>query len=210
MPNWCNNTITIGGPNSMIDKIEKIVNEEKDAGGLLNFMSPIPPALKDTVSGSESAKPDWQKKNSAKLIKEYGYDNWYDWCLNNWGTKWDICEYYNVSHNEINDYESSITFSFDSAWSPPLTSFETFIDNHSDCSLVAWYYEGGCDFMGKWDNGIDDCWSPSDHKANDRFWDTDVGQELHDKFGILDIEDFQEEEEVGKWYQDGKEELKLG
>jgi len=44
MPNWCNNTITIGGPNSMIDKIEKIVNEEKDAGGLLNFMSPIPPA----------------------------------------------------------------------------------------------------------------------------------------------------------------------
>ena len=28
MPNWCDNQITITGPNSVIDKIEKIVKEE--------------------------------------------------------------------------------------------------------------------------------------------------------------------------------------
>ena len=30
MPNWCDNQITITGPNSVIDKIEKIVKEESN------------------------------------------------------------------------------------------------------------------------------------------------------------------------------------
>ena len=29
MPNWCNNNIKITGPNKIIDKIEKIVKNEK-------------------------------------------------------------------------------------------------------------------------------------------------------------------------------------
>ena len=31
MPNWCNNNITITGPNKIIDKIEKIVKNEMEA-----------------------------------------------------------------------------------------------------------------------------------------------------------------------------------
>ena len=36
MPNWCDNQLSITGPNSVIDKIEKIVNDERDVpiGGL--------------------------------------------------------------------------------------------------------------------------------------------------------------------------------
>ena len=30
MPNWCDNQVTITGPNSVIDKIEKIVNDESN------------------------------------------------------------------------------------------------------------------------------------------------------------------------------------
>lgn len=42
-------------------------------------------------------------------IKEYGSCDWYDWCIDNWGTKWDIdfC-----SHDD-----NSIVF--DTAWSTP-------------------------------------------------------------------------------------------
>ena len=54
MPNWCDNQITITGPNSVIDKIEKIVKEEKDGGGLLNFMKPMPKELDDTTSPSSA------------------------------------------------------------------------------------------------------------------------------------------------------------
>ena len=134
MPNWCNNTVTITGPNSMIDKIEKIVNEEKDAPGLLNFMHPIPPALKDTVSGSESAKPDWQKKDSAKLIKEYGYDNWYDWCNNNWGTKWDTDA--ECDHVESNCFECE----FETAWSPAEGIYYALREQYPDVE-ISWFYD---------------------------------------------------------------------
>ena len=55
MPNWCDNQVTITGPNSVIDKIEKIVNEpdnidlsSKEKGetpGLLQFFHPMPEEL---------------------------------------------------------------------------------------------------------------------------------------------------------------------
>ena len=60
MPNWCDNQVTITGPNSVIDKIEKIVKEEKKDNGLLQFMFPMPKALKDTVAGPE---PKTKKRN---------------------------------------------------------------------------------------------------------------------------------------------------
>lgn len=45
------------------------------------------------------------------LIK-YGYMNWYEWRINNWGTKW----------NSINFklYEDNKSFSIDTPWDPPI------------------------------------------------------------------------------------------
>ena len=91
MPNWCDNQITITGPNSVIDKIEKIVKEEKDGNGLLNFMKPMPKELDGTTSPSSSAdKPQ-------PMVE--GFDNWYDWRCENWGTKWEVNEFYGVDRH---------------------------------------------------------------------------------------------------------------
>jgi len=181
MPNWCNNNISITGPNSVIDKIEKIVKEEKEENGLLNFFHPMPKQLEGTTSPSSSAdKPQ-------PMVE--GFDNWYDWRVENWGTKWELCEFYGVDrqyHSEQNEGESTITFGFDSAWSPPINAYEQFLRDNEDCSLKAWYYEGGCDFMGEWDNGQDDCFAPSDYKSTDDFWQDGVGSTLDDYFGITE------------------------
>ena len=181
MPNWCNNNISITGPNSVIDKIEKITKEEKDGNGLLNFFHPMPEQLEGTTSpSSASDKPQ-------PMVE--GFDNWYDWRNANWGTKWELCEFYGVDrqyHSEQNEGESTITFGFDSAWAPPIGAYENFLRNNEDCSLKAWYYEGGCDFMGEWDNGSDDCYAPSDYKSTDDFWQDGVGSTLDDYFGITE------------------------
>ena len=181
MPNWCDNQITITGPESVIDKIEKIVKEEKDGGGLLNFMKPMPVQLKDTTSPSSSAdKPQ-------PMVE--GFDNWYDWRVENWSTKWEVCEFYGVDRQyltEQNEGESVITFGFSSAWAPPIGAYEQFLVDHEDCSLRAFYYEGGCDFMGEWDNGSDDCYAPSDYKSTDDFWQDGVGSTLDDTFNITE------------------------
>ena len=189
MPNWCDNQVTITGPNSVIDKIEKIAKEEKGAGGLLNFFHPMPKELEDTTSPSSSAdKPQ-------PMVD--GFDNWYDWRCENWGTKWDISEFYGVDRQG-----DTISFAFSSAWSPPTGAYEYFLAKNEECSLKAYYYEGGCDFMGVWDNGDDRCYTISDTApdgSKDKFWDTEEGEMLDEMFGITEpMAEYEAEQEAEK------------
>ena len=179
MPNWCDNQITITGPNSVIDKIEKIVKEDDshENNGLLNFFRPMPKQLEGTTSPSSSAK------KPQPMVE--GFDNWYDWRCENWGTKWEVCEFYGVDRQG-----DTISFGFSSAWAPPIPAYQTFLMNMSeqkqDVSLKAYYYEGGCDFMGCWDNGDDDCYAPGDYKSTDDFWSDGIGYELDEMFNITE------------------------
>jgi hypothetical protein len=208
MPNWCDNQITITGPNSVIDKIEKIVKEEenidlssKEKGEtpcLLQFMYPMPKELDETTADGSKNK---------KMIKKHGYSSWYDWRVENWSTKWDVNEFYGVDRQyliEQSEGESTITFAFSSAWAPPLGAYEHFIDENSNVTIRASYFEGGCDFMGIWDNGIDDCWeisSTAPKGSTDKFWKTSAGKELNETFniteGMAEYEAQQEEERIG-------------
>ena len=196
MPNWCDNQITITGPESVIDKIEKIVKEEKDSNGLLNFFHPMPKALEGTEAGPKAKNKKEQLKRD-QLRVDYGHENWYDWRCENWGTKWEVCEFYGVDRIG----KTLITFAFSSAWSPPVGAYEQFLVDNKDCSLKAWYYEGGCDFMGVWDDGDDRCYecSTAGPKSDSPFYDHGDGKELDDYFGITEnLADYEAEQEAEK------------
>ena len=198
MPNWCDNQITITGPNSVIDKIEKIVNEESNnaENGLLQFFHPMPKELLETEAGPlAKTKKEKQARQARKL--KFGAENWYDWRVNNWGTKWEVCEFYGIDKQPdalIGD--STITFAFSSAWSPPIGAYEKFLENNPDCFIRAYYYEGGCDFMGLWEDGVDDCYAPSDYKSTDDFWQDGIGSTLDDLFNITESMAEYEQEEL--------------
>jgi len=201
MPNWCDNQITITGPNSVIDKIEKIVREEKDDQGLLNFMYPCPKELESTTADGS--------KNEA-LIKKYGHSDWYSWKTDNWCTKWEVCEFYGVDRQLIEAGKtklsmiSTISFAFSSAWAPPTGAYTHFItsmaEKNLDVSLKAYYYEGGCDFAGCWDNGDDECIAPSDYKSDDDYWNDGLGYDLDEMFNFREsmAEYEAEQEEANK------------
>ena len=178
MPNWCNNNITITGPKKIIDKIEKIAKNEKyekPEDGLLHYFHPMPKGLRDTTADGS--------KNKA-MMKKHGYSNWYDWAVENWSTKWDIHEFHGVERKK-----SVISFGFESAWAPPIGAYDKFIDENPNVSIRATYMEGGCDFMGIWDNGIDDCWTISEiapKGSKDKFWKTSAGKELDDLYGLTE------------------------
>ena len=196
MPNWCDNQLSITGPNSVIDKIEKIVkaDDTHENTGLLHFFHPMPKELEGTTSPSSSAK------KPQPMID--GFDCWYDWRVENWGTKWELCEFYGVDrqyHSEQSEGESTISFGFSSAWAPPINAYEKFLENNSDCSVRAFYYEGGCDFMGEWNDGVDDCYAPSDYKSTDDFWQDGVGSTLDDVFNITEsMAEYEAEQEAEK------------
>jgi len=186
MPNWCNNQVEISGPKKVIKKKKKIVDENhiKDDNdpnipedqGLLDWMVPMPKELRETQADGTERKD---------FIKKYGHSDWYGWANDNWGTKWDIHEFYGFDRKD----ESTITFGFDTAWAPALTAFDTWLANNEDCSVKCIYYEPGCDFAGIWDNGHDQCIEISKSAPNgsqDRFWNTQLGKTLDDYFGIVE------------------------
>ena len=196
MPNWCDNQLSITGPNSVIDKIEKIVKEDNshENTGLLHFFHPMPKELEGTTSPSSSTK------KPQPMIE--GFDCWYDWRCHNWSTKWEVCEFYGVDrqyHSEQSEGESTISFGFSSAWAPPIGAYEMFLEKNEECSVRAFYYEGGCDFMGEWYDGVDDCYAPSDYKSTDDFWQDGVGSTLDDTFNITEsMAEYEAEEEAEK------------
>ena len=200
MPNWCDNQITITGDKAVIDKIEQITKEEKDNQGLLNFFHPMPKELDGTTSPSSSAdKPQ-------PMIE--GFDCWYDWRVENWCTKWEVCEFYGVDRQG-----DTISFAFSSAWAPPTGAYTRFItsmaEKNLDVSLKAYYYEGGCDFAGCWDNGDDECISPSDYKSDDEYWESGLGYDLNEMFNFLEsMQEYEAEQEEEENKEDVTEYVK--
>ena len=153
-------------------------------------MHPMPAELRDTTADGTKDKA---------MIEKTGYSDWYSWAVDNWGTKWEVCEFFGVDRQHLNDSldESTISFSFDSAWSPPIGAYENFLAENENCSLVGRYYEGGCDFMGIWDNGDDRCYQPGDYNSKSKFFDHGDGKEIDDYFGITEsMADWEAEQET--------------
>ena len=97
----------------------------------------------------------------------------------------------------------TISFGFSSAWAPPTGAYTHFItsmaEKNLDVSLKAYYHEGGCDFAGCWDNGDDECISPSDYKSDDDYWNDGLGLELDEMFNITEsMAEYEAEQEDEK------------
>jgi hypothetical protein len=148
MPNWCNNSVEIYHEDpAMIERVRKAFND----GALLNEFIPIPESLK-IVAGCVG-DPDEQKKleeDTERNRQVHGYGNWYDFCVNEWGTKWDI----GADGNPPQDIPSGLMLGFESAWAPPCAAYEKLTEQ--GFRIRAMYFEPGMAFAGVWDNGVDD------------------------------------------------------
>ena len=199
MPNWCNNNIIIKGPKKKIDAMEKAAKD----GNFINHLCPMPEELRD----SEKYPADGSK--NPHLKKKHGADNWYDWAVSNWGTKWDIDAYDgSIQKKEEllgkDNGKAELSFGFDSAWAPPLDAMAGYLEKNDDVSMKLWYYEPGCDFGGVWEDFNDDCWEISE--VQDSFLINDpVGREFNDYFGLLESreewreDDSNDPKDVAKW-----------
>ena len=117
MPNWVDNRVEVKGTKKDLFEFQEFVKGEpfEDYGEAkvnwfcLNTIMPMPWELKDTVSPSRIVSDDEyldimreRKKDTLGIghpitasmqksfIDRFGTDNWYDWCVRNWGTKWNI------------------------------------------------------------------------------------------------------------------------
>lgn len=88
MPNWCYNTLTISGKPK---DLHKFIKQVKDDERVFSFEKIIP-------------MPESEK------------DNWYEWRVKNWGTKWNS----NIEYDTFDNWEQGdIKVEFNTAWSMP-------------------------------------------------------------------------------------------
>ena len=145
MPNWCFNHLTVTGDvkqlKEFVDKStdKSLMHEDNESGFTFLGTLPMPKDLNIT-SGSQSQ----DEKEQALLNKElYGYATWYDWCINEWGTKWDACS------SQIQDNENGcFIVSFETAWAPPSAWLETICKDYPRLVFEMEFEESGMGFGG--------------------------------------------------------------
>lgn len=152
MPNWCSNRVTFKHTDP---KMIRCVIDSFNEGRLMQGFYPCPQDLIDTTvggygEGDMQANLDFKEKVNLQL---YGYANWYDWCVNEWGTEWDVGAQ-GGNRIDMPDHDvNEITLSFESAWSPPIGFYKTM--ETFGFEIEAMYYEPGMGYCGSFDDGVD-------------------------------------------------------
>ena len=199
MPNWCNNNLVLEHEDpAMI----KRAFDALERGEFLQEFIPVPQELKDTISGGygdpvEQAKLEAQTKAN---VEKYGYGNWYDFCVGEWGTKWDVGE---QGASDVHPDGKMLHTFFDSAWSPPVDAYQKL--EALGFKVEAMFYESGMAFAGSYSDGVCEDFSLEDMSADDIERDY---PELDECFGISEsIREYEREneEELTAWIKDGAE-----
>jgi hypothetical protein len=148
MPNWCENELRVSGHPDHVD--EFYLDNKTDDEEL---------SLKQSVAAPESL--DYDKE-------------WYQWNLNNWGTKWDLKDV------RMDKFEAEIVYYFDSAWSPPEEWLQCVANKYPLLQFHMQFSEGGCDFWGvrEYDGG--ELVHSEDESLSEHAWRI-CGEELLDE-----------------------------
>lgn len=156
MPNWCDNSLMVEGPDKVLEAWVKAieVNKASETGLFGTFVV-----------------PEYDENES----------NWWAAHVNAWDTKWDV----EISKLDLDRYVDGVKLRFDTAWSPPIAWLETMSVNWPTLVFKMAFEEPGMNFMGYviykgggcWMTD-DDCvdWEYSDDKElqmklDEAYWD---------------------------------------
>ena len=187
MPNWCNNSVEIYHTDpAMIERVREAFNK----GALLQEFIPIPADLQ-IVAGSVPVAEEADHKAKEQANREtHGYANWYDYCVNEWGTKWDV----GADGNPAQDIPGGLMLGFESAWAPPINAYEKLF--YMGFKIRAMYFEPGMAFAGIFEDGSDEYYEYGGMSSEQIAEELPV--ELDEAFGIS--------ESVADWEAENAEE----
>jgi hypothetical protein len=142
MPNWCDNTINISGDQETIKNLKEFVGrpiKRTIEGTVEEIANPIF-SLYNITAPTKDAEP-----RIGEAFRSQGDDDWYHNHINSWGTKWDVCGEDSVWFSES---DGSLSYSFQSAWSPPDLAIAKLAEVFPTISIEHVYNETGMGFWG--------------------------------------------------------------
>jgi len=203
MPNWCNNVVEIAHKDPA--KLKEVVDAFNE-GKFCEYAKPVPKELHIVAGRVGDDQDEAQKKleaDTARNLEKYGYENWYDFCVNEWGTKWDVGGDGCFDPADLEEGQDNTTLDFDSAWAPPVGAYAALVEKGFE--IRAYYYEPGMAFCGIWDNGNDEYYEFGGETS--KTVADAIGDELDEMFGVSEsmanYEDEEEDEELYTWVKEG-------
>ncbi len=224
MPNHTANNFTVTGPkDDVLRFVAQIKGTDSEID--FNKVLPIPDELRGTSSPSrimtqeeiDKIWADWrEKKNKGEVgsfemerpmglgitqakydefILKYGYADWYDWSIFNWGTKWnayDVTEW-SINEGHWNGENSSATIYYETAWSPATALWLNVSKDYPTLDFYHEFADEGGSFLGS--ETIREGRIISSEELD---WDSDDGIELREGLGRYWPEDDEDEVEVVK------------
>ena len=120
MPNWCYTTLNINGSKEQIKELRVLVLDAiENDNRLCNAIIPRP---------------------------EAEAENWYDWNITNWGSKWDVTDMF-VDYED----DTQLNLSFATAWSPIIPIFDELVKR--GFRVFAEYQDEAYMFAGEYEDG---------------------------------------------------------
>ena len=147
MPNWVYTNMTVTGDKQSLDKFRDKAakpyttrhtgtwtNGKYDPDAIsivenkseLSFWNFITPTDLDAYFGPEKKPDNYETMTLDERLAEsmkFAGDNWYNWNIRNWGTKWDA--------NDVTlDEGGTLCYQFSTAWSPAEGAFKAMVEQH--------------------------------------------------------------------------------
>jgi hypothetical protein len=155
MPNHCNNQLKLESGQDILNVLNPYLTFKGDDDYTFDFNKIIP-------------EPNGEEEN----------ENWYQWRLDNWGTKWTG---YDGRFNE-----DQTAFTFDTAWSSPLPVIKKLAELTGETFILE-YIEYGMFFCGRY--------TASPTEDYDEFYD-DIKSAPQELLNELGYEEWEEVESV--------------
>ena len=120
--------------NKYKDDIKKLENNPKRLNKKINNFN----GLFDFDKEKQFTSINELGKQYVENIKKYNFPQWYDWCVKNWGTKWNVEEDVDIVYDKnIDEYD----ISFQTAWSVPTGIVKRYSELCEDDEEFYWEYE---------------------------------------------------------------------
>lgn len=160
MPNWVFNYVRIEGSELDIARVKKQLNtpytqtykDHATKDGKLVEVYKEATHNKPIFSFWNIIKPDdmnaYLNEESTGIPKDgeewFQSNNWYDWNIRNWGTKWDVAveDFEEYPETQILDENNEmVIYKFDTAWAPPVMAIKELSRQHPNLVIKLEYEE---------------------------------------------------------------------
>lgn len=182
MPNWCENVLNVRGDDQELARFRKAAKRRReyrdgtseDCALSFECFLPVPEELNAPIPGwsEDAVEQSHREKHAAELAARYGYPNWYEFQCAKWGTKSDAVDV------EVQSERDELTYSFDTAWSPPRPVVLAASRLFPTLSFELRYWEPGNGFRGELECRlgeavVDMCrrWNPFDDPDDEAIYD---------------------------------------